>query len=112
MSKPNCFSMASMSSGSSPLGARVLGPEALGVHRLGGFRPGDAAFGASVLARQLGDHLIHRAARRELHDEEVDGDDPNEGGDQQQETADDIAAHGVSVLPASGDPAPHAVPSA
>ena len=46
--------------------------------------------GGAAMALQLGDHLLDRAARGELHDDEIDGDDAEEGGDQQQQAAEEV----------------------
>ena len=42
---------------------------------------------------QFGDHLLDRAARGELNDDEVDGDDAEQRRDHQQQAADQVGAH-------------------
>ncbi|MGY3404364.1 hypothetical protein ACVWZV_000477 [Bradyrhizobium sp. GM5.1] len=49
---------------------------------------------AGVRARELRDHALDRAARRELHDDEGDEEDPEQGRDHQQDAAGDVGAHG------------------
>src|SRR5690606_828410 len=57
--------------------------------------------------RQLCDRLLHRPARRRLHDDEVDDHDPEEGRDDQQQAPDDVGDHGAppvmlrAVMPAA-----------
>ena len=42
---------------------------------------------------QLRDHALDRAAGRELHDDERDQHDPEQGRDHEQDAADDIGGH-------------------
>jgi hypothetical protein len=42
---------------------------------------------------QLGDELLHRPARRELHDDEGDGHDAEQSRDHEQQASQDIGAH-------------------
>ena len=58
-----------------------------------------------ALAAQFGDHLLHRAAGRELDDREVDGDDAEQRRDHQQQAADEIGGHS-GALPAVLSPHP------
>ena len=63
------------------------------------------AVASTAAAAGLGDGLLDGAAGGELHDGEVDGDDAEEGGDQQQEPAEDVGAHGSgrAVVEVTGD---------
>ena len=49
--------------------------------------------GEVALAAQFGDHLLDRAAGRELHDREVDGDDAEQRRDHQQQAAEEVGGH-------------------
>ena len=63
-----------------------------------GAAAGDPRGGADHVAFELGDHLLHRAARRRLHDDEIDHHDREQGRDHQQDAADRIGDH---LLPVS-----------
>ena len=55
------------------------------------------------MAAQFGDHLVHRAAGRELDDREVDGDDAEQRRDHQQQAADQVGGHAFRTpLPLRG----------
>ena len=100
-----------------PLRAAVLhvGARALSGHvGLAGGRAHVAAGAAAqagsrtrVGAGDLGDHLLDRAARRHLHDGEVNDQDAEQGRDDQQQAAQDIGGHqrpraAVSALALAG----------
>ena len=53
--------------------------------------------GNVAFALELRDRLFDRPTRRELHDREVDGDDPEQGRDGEQQTTDDVSAHAGSA---------------
>ena len=66
---------------------------------------GDFALGAAANpagcpfeAFQVGDHLLHRAARRSLDDQEVDQQDAEQGRNDQQQAPDDVGEHGSGLL--------------
>ena len=60
-------------------------------------RAGNARGRAGIGAGELGDHALHRAARRELHHHERHQHDPEQGRDHEQDAADDIGAHADSI---------------
>lgn len=57
-----------------------------------------AGAGLAGEALEAGQHLVDGAARRRLDDDEVEQHDPQQGGDHQQQAAQYIAGHGVSLL--------------
>ena len=93
------------------LGAGKLALGGGGLHGLGsGVGPRNATRRAGILARQRRDHLIDRPARRKLDDEEIDGDDPNEGREDQQDPAGDIPTHVVRAPSTSPPGNRHTIP--
>ena len=67
-------------------GAHVIGARA------------DAPGGALVEPLQLREHALHWPARRKLHDDEGDQQDPQDRGDHQQKTSRDVSSHVSSAL--------------
>ena len=61
---------------------------------LAGAGAGDARRGAHCRAGELRDRLLHRPARRDLDDREVDHHDREQRRDDQQQAADDVGKHG------------------
>ena len=87
LSKPNIFRMSATMCGSSPRAPRY-DPEPPNSDVLPPKPRREIA-----LALQLGDHLLDRTARRELDDNEIDGDDSEQRRDHQQQAADEIGGH-------------------
>ncbi len=54
-------------------------------------RTGDAGRDRYGFAADLRDHLVHRPTRRQLHDEEIDGDDAEQGRHDQSQAFEDVA---------------------
>src|SRR5690606_16108368 len=76
-----------------PLGAAVAAAAGdLRVHAAGN------TAGGALEALEVGDHLFHRAARGGLDDQEVDQQDAEQGGNDQQQTPNDVGQHGSGLL--------------
>ena len=83
-----------------PLGAAIGAPlagHAAAAARFPAAAAGDAGGGVDAGALDAGDHLLHRAARRELHDDEVDQDNPEQRQRDEQQAADDVGEHGAGA---------------
>ena len=107
-----------MKSGSSPRAPRYWLAEVRrrrGARRLRGAAVSRAAAAADAGGRldavpaDARDHLLHRAARRRLHDDEVDQHDAEERRDDQEEAAEDIGEHRAATVACSA-PRPRAPP--
>src|SRR3989339_1740924 len=80
----------------SPVGAFCFD---ISFSRLGPAFAGHLFHDPRVQALELGDKLVHRAPRRYLDDEKINGDNGPEGGDHQQEPSQDIGRHDRPPLP-------------
>src|SRR5262249_53758026 len=58
-------------------------------------RTADAGGGAGLRAAELGDDVLDRSARRELHDNEGRQHDAEQGRDHEQDAPDDVGGHGL-----------------
>ena len=88
-----------MNSGGSPCGAAVVADRAAAAAAAAA--AADAVEGVALLL-ELGQHLLDRAAGHELHQHEVDEQDAEERRDDEQQPAEDVGAHQVSLASAQG----------